>query len=776
MNLLLQLISFIMSYCQSTTHAWYLKYDYYTLNESHFVKFIEDVFKGLNLVITYQPISAILTSSPLNFTSSLVTFSTNSLDKHLQEFLMKLLCHFIDFIKNELYCVEENLEFLEKGYNFINLEIFYCQSFWKAALNKPIPEFLRDRLFCSLFRIESFLFEIHDINELKDSRVFAGLLELLSSILKEFLIEMRDLKEHYGQYFNYLLRLFNILKAFSLIEKTEELENFLTVTFSKKDVDILIETVLEKSRNKNSFKQIDNSYNLLIEDSMTELKTRTSHNNDTDPDFIVARLSSKAHSNSLENNNIPQNDNEFEALTRLSKRTSRTIGGLSNNIINKKYESPKLVKTLTFKDNEENENNEEYSFINNLANSYLTSQIMSSQGLMGPSFQRFANPPPENQAELSIISSKMLLKSPNLPFNSYLGRSLQETSIDDALASKIVAGIKSQRAKKSDLLGTSQEIQDNLLTSEKKGKKATIKLSLNRGSKNKSTLLKKPSDVQEKLTQNLFNILISREPNQIRDNILIAKNKKSGVKLLPNNSEDIDGFFEKRRKDRLIHSNRESSIKDINEEFMTKSGRKLEEIIKDSKPGNEKLSNQGIEEKKMNFKDNKSAKTIEIVNIKEKDFIKINKMTEITEKLMATLFHEAVSNEVCDEDIMEVSEEEENDENNENSKLFHEYNKFREIIECFTGKIEEKNEEYWVIPGVKIILQEKRKNMMDYFRPLYSLSARRRGMYNEITEGLVKNGGDLVGEFKEYALYYKRNKKLTTNSGFLGLYFGEIYN
>ena len=716
-----------MSSNQSLTHAWYLKYDYYTLTEPEFLSQTSEIFRNLSPPIRYlSSLEIPSTSSQL----SCANFSNNRFEKRLQEFLIKTLTFFLDFLRNELILLEnisKNTKLLENSYNFLCLESYYCQFFWKAAQNKPIAEFLRDRLFCTIFRLDNFLIEIHKTLVFSENDVFKGILAVLSATLKAFLTELSSLFEEYPDYFCYLSRIFKLFSGFFLFENPLDFCEFLSETFPHENILSLKQILLEKSHHKTSFKQINPNYTILFEDSLHDQRTWSSVSPDFD-NLVIKRLSSKTHSNSFDKNTTSE---ELEALNRLSKRTSKTIGSIKG----QKFEnSAILTKNLTFK---EIIYEEEYGFMSQLAGSYLSTQIMNTQNFKG-SFSgnsgKFLDAPPETREELSIISSKLLMKSPNLPLNAVLGRVLPETCIEEALGSKIVSGIKALRNKK-------QEIKEIIKEIKEKEEKKPVFLTAN--SMNSALLKKKSSEIAEKLSQNLYTVLLSRDSSQIRDNILIAKNKKNVVKLAPNlESNDIDDFFERRRKERIINSNRESSI---TEEFMNKS--KVEEIRleKEKSP----LLN---DEKKHKEKMEKTTKNIEISFVKEKDFIKINKMTEITEKLKASLFRENASLEAFDEDIMEVSEEN-NTEEEEKTKRFH-----GKIFEDFKGKFDEKNDEFGILPGVRVF-GIVRRNEMEFFRPLHSLSARRRGMYVEICESFLGNGEELVGECKEIALFYKRKKK-----------------
>jgi len=253
-----------MNSCQSPMHAWYLKYDYFTISEAGFLDCIEEIIRGLNISLIYLQADEILLSSKLNNAwINDFQFSSNSFDKRIQEFLIGILSYLMDFLKNEVAC-SENKEIIEKSYNLISLEVHYCQIFWKSATNKPIPDFLRDRLFCSLYRIECMLLSLHRSQNLKENEVFSGILKLLAEILKALMLEMEDLREIYHDYFNYLLRIFNLFKFFRLIEDPEALEDHLSEIFPLNLVKKIMNGLLEKSHNKNSFKVIINSYHLLI--------------------------------------------------------------------------------------------------------------------------------------------------------------------------------------------------------------------------------------------------------------------------------------------------------------------------------------------------------------------------------------------------------------------------------------------------------------------------------------------------------------------------------
>lgn len=714
--------------CLSPMKAWYLKYDYYTLNQSkNLIANIEEAYKALNLSIKYLEVSEILNYIP-DFSWSESNFSNNIFDKHLQKFLIKILKSFLDFLKNELICLEEthpDFKTFEKAFNIIYLELFYSQTFWKAAQNKPFPDYFRFRIFSSLFRFEILLFEIHETS-IKENEVFAQILSFLSEILKKLLLELKELENNYQYLFKYLVRFFELLKFFPLSKTTVDLEKFISSSFPSEKVFKLKQSILDYSHNKNSMKETAHLYQMLIENSFSESKIRKNTNDEID---FLKNLS-KNHSNSFEE--VPLD--ELDALHRLSTRASKTIHSVSvyqNDMKSQNNKSPNhLMKSLTFKSDQEEK--EEYDFINQITNSYFTTQIMNSERFMGSSLNKNMLPP-ENQYEMSIISSKNLLKSPNLPFNSFLGRNLPETAIDEALGSKIISGVKSHRSKKN---------EENLQQmNEPKEYKSNNFLRISTTSL-KPQLVKKNSEIGEKLNQNLFNILLSKDSNQIRDNILIAKNKQrrgGNMSVMEPANIDIDNFFEKRRKDRIIHSNRESAIKDISDDFMTKSKR-------EEKPSPEKMS--VILDDKDKVSKAKLSKGIEVVNVKEKDFIKINKMTEITEKLMATLCHEHASQEPYDEEIIEVSEDQED----ENQGF---YDESKNVFNVFKGTFDEKKEEYWVIPGIQI-KNFKQKNIMEFFKPIYRLSERRNGMYDRIIINLLSDKSHLVEQVDDKFCYFRK--------------------
>lgn len=739
--------------CQSPMHhAWYLKYDSTTISSNEFLDQIEELIKVLNINVSYLPADDIIDApqSTMAWISE-IQFSSNSFDRRIQEFIIGILSYLTDFFKNEIVC-NENPEAIEKSYNFMRLETHYCQIFWKSAPNKPIPDFLRDRLFCTLFRLETLLLSLHRSQCLCENEAFSGVLRLLSEILKSLMLEMEPLRESYEDHFQYLLRLFNLLKFLMLVEDVDELEEVLSEVFPLGLVKKLMTSLLEKSRNKNSFKLISNSYRLLVEDSFSELQSNRKEG-DIDSDFIVKRLSSKNHSNSFQKKN--STDEEFDALDRLSKRASKSIGvtlakmekmttapQISNS---REKESPKLQKTLTFKDSEVDET-ESIPFLDKLANSYLTTQIMNTQSFITSSSHRANTVPSDDKGDLSIIHSKMLLKSPNLPFNSILGMHLSETAIDDALGSKIVANLKNKRLPLSE-----PEAQHNRLTPS---------LMTLQPSRQNITLLKKKSELGDKINQNLYNILLSKDSNQIGDNIIIAKNRgKTTPKI---ETVDNDTFFEKRRRDRIIMSNRESSIKESGDEFMTKSNKKPEE----KHP--EKTSLQSNDERKpkeLTEKDRKEPKKIDLVIVKEKDLIKINKDTKITEELTRFLGLETAAPEPFDEDIIEETEE---DEELEKSKQLNKKVDLLDFKQTFHGEeFQERNEEFWFLPGVRINLERlgfQRTNIMSFFTPLHNLSARRRDMYNQISQSLLLAKDNLYSEHRETLLYRKRSRNMKSTS------------
>ena len=108
------------------------------------------------------------------------------------------------------------------------------------------------------------LLSLHRSQNLKENEVFSGILKLLAEILKALMLEMEDLREIYHDYFNYLLRIFNLFKFFRLIEDPEALEDHLSEIFPLNLVKKIMNGLLEKSHNKNSFKVISNSYHLLL--------------------------------------------------------------------------------------------------------------------------------------------------------------------------------------------------------------------------------------------------------------------------------------------------------------------------------------------------------------------------------------------------------------------------------------------------------------------------------------------------------------------------------
>lgn len=715
-----------MSGCLSPMRAaWYLKYDHFTLTDSQFLGDVEEIFNSLNLSIPYIKLAKIPNHTPnLNWVTP-KTFSSNAFDNQLQDFIYKSLNTFIEFFRIEIFCVDDEeihdnkALLLEKAFNFINLECFYCQVFWKSSISKPIPEFLRDRLFCSLIRMESFLIELHKAQVFKELMVFAGVLELIAGRLKGCLLELKELVDHYNDKFRYLLRMYNLLKGFLLFEQSKALENFLEETFGESEVKKLMQTLLEKLRNKNPYKQIKNGYNLLIEESFIDKTTENPKEEEFNENLR------KKHSNSYEN---VQNNEEFEGFNFLSKKSSKTIDDLSKfdrlSLTQKQSPSTTSKKKFTLKSDTEDAE-EEYGFINKLANSYVTTQIMTSQNYFSSILK---TPPPENKEELSIISSKRLLRSPNLPFNSFLGQTLPETAIDESLGSKIVAGIKGLKGK---------SIVDSPIEKETKPNGF---LDISTNSIGSRTLLKKnSSEIGEKLNQNLYNILISKDPSQIRNNIIIAKNQKNSFKVIPHvENNEVDDFFERRRKERIIHSNRASSIKETPEDFLAKNS------LKEDK----KLIEKSLEDSKKGYNSKDKVKLIEMVGVKEKDFIKINKMTEITEKLKATMFHENKSLEPFDEEIMEVSEEE-----NEDDKGFI----IKEsLTNCFKGDFDEKNEEFSAFIGIRVP-GLKRRNCMEFFNPLKVIN-------DNSVDSVIGNEEKLIGENKNGLSYFQRGKPIKSTS------------
>ena len=740
--------------CQFPMHAWYLKYDSITIPTNEFLDEIEEIIRVLHINVTYLSADEILEAPQSNMVwISGIQLSSNSFDKRIQEFIIGILSYLTDFLKNEIVC-NENVAIIEKSYNFLKLETHYCQTFWKSATNKPIPDFLRDRLFCTLFRIETLLISLHRSQCLMENEVFSGVLKLLSEILKSLMLEMETLRESYEEHFQYLLRIFNLLKFFMLIDDFEDLEEILSEIFPFFLVKKLMNSLLEKSRNKNSFKVISNSYRLLVEESFSELQNNR-RDEDIDSDFIVKRLSTKNHSNSFQKKN--SNDEEFDALDRLSKRASKSIGvtlaklekmtTAPQIITSRERESPKLQKTLTFKDSEADET-ESIPFLNKLANSYLTTQIMNTQSFITSSSHKANTIPSDDKGDLSIIHSKMLMKSPNLPFNSILGMHLAETAIDDALGSKIVANLKNKK-----LPQTEPEAQHNRLTP------SLITL---QPSRQNISLLKKKSELGDKINQNLYNVLLSKDSNQIGDNIIIAKNRGKTTPTPKVETMDNDTFFEKRRRDRIIMSNRESSIKESGDEFMTKSNKKPEE----KRP--EKTSLQSNDERKpkeLTDKEKKEIKKIDVVMVKEKDLIKINKDTKITEELTRFLGLETPATEPFDEDIIEETEEEEE---MKKSKQFEKKGGLLNFEQTFHAEeIQERNEECWFLPGLRINVERlgfQRINMMNFFTPIHHLSARRRNMYDQICQNLLLAKDNLYSEHRETLLYYKRSRNLKSTT------------
>ena len=120
-----------------------------------------------------------------------------------------------------------------------------------------------------------------------------------------------------------------------------------------------------------------------------------------------------------------------------------------------------------------------------------------------------------------------------------------------------------------------------------------------------------------------------------------------------------------------------------------------------------------------------------------------------------------------DEDIIEETEE---DDEMEKSKKLEKKGELLDFKQTFHGEeIQERNEESWFLPGLRINAEKlgfQRINIMTFFAPKHSLSARRRNMYDTICQSLLLAKDKLYSEYRETLLYCKRsqNMKSTTDA------------